>query len=106
MYSDIKDITDWVNRSNVGLDPKVDACSRVLKIAEEVGEAAQAYTGFIGQNPRKGVTHTKEQLLDELADIVITALCALQYFTDDEVWTQYVVSNKIHVIRERAGLNG
>ncbi|GAA4921857.1 hypothetical protein GCM10023237_48440 [Streptomyces coeruleoprunus] len=31
---------------------------RILKLSEEVGEAAQAVIGALGQNPRKGTTHT------------------------------------------------
>ncbi|WP_413470722.1 MazG-like family protein [Streptomyces sp. C8S0] len=31
---------------------------RVLKIGEELGEAAEAITGVLGANPRKGNSHT------------------------------------------------
>jgi NTP pyrophosphatase (non-canonical NTP hydrolase) len=49
---------------------------RVLKIAEEFGEAVQAWIGVTGQNPRKGITHTRRQVADELGDVAITALVA------------------------------
>lgn len=50
---------------------------RVMKIGEEFGEAIEALIGMVGWNPRKGVTHTLEDLEDELADVVITAWMAL-----------------------------
>lgn len=55
---------------------------RILKLSEEVGEAAQAYIGFMGQNPRKGNTHTREDVAHELCDVIITAAVALYNFTD------------------------
>ncbi|MBY8872880.1 MazG-like family protein [Micromonospora sp. PLK6-60] len=50
---------------------------RILKVTEEAGEAASAWIGTIGQNPRKGVTHTTEDVAAELADVVLTALVAI-----------------------------
>ncbi|MFI6355564.1 MazG-like family protein [Streptomyces sp. NPDC050743] len=54
---------------------------RVLKLSEEVGEVAEAIIGTTGQNPRKGVTHTWEDVQAELCDVVITALVALRTLT-------------------------
>lgn len=51
---------------------------RILKLAEEAGEAARAWIGVIGQNPRRGVTHTVDDVAAELADTVITALVAIE----------------------------
>jgi NTP pyrophosphatase (non-canonical NTP hydrolase) len=50
---------------------------RIAKITEEAGEATQAWIGVLGQNPRKGVTHTVEDVAGELADVVFTAAVAL-----------------------------
>lgn len=50
---------------------------RILNVAEEAGEAAAAWIGYVGQNPRKGVTHTLDQVGDELADTAVTALIAI-----------------------------
>lgn len=58
-----------------GSDP-AEITLRVLKIAEEYGEAVQAWIGVTGQNPRKGITHTRQHVADELGDIAITALVA------------------------------
>jgi NTP pyrophosphatase (non-canonical NTP hydrolase) len=51
---------------------------RIAKIAEEAGEAVQAWIGVLGQNPRKGVTHTREDVAGELADVAFTALVAIE----------------------------
>jgi NTP pyrophosphatase (non-canonical NTP hydrolase) len=51
---------------------------RILKISEEAGEAAAAWIGVLGNNPRKGTTHCREQVAAELADVAITALVAIE----------------------------
>ncbi|MET8583278.1 MazG-like family protein [Streptomyces collinus] len=56
---------------------------RILKLSEEVGEVAEAVIGATGQNPRKGVTHTWEDVQSELCDVAITALVALRTLTPD-----------------------
>ncbi|MEU9448028.1 MazG-like family protein [Streptomyces sp. NPDC048277] len=56
---------------------------RILKLSEEVGEVAEAVIGATGQNPRKGVTHTWEDVQGELCDVVITALVALRTLTPE-----------------------
>ena len=56
---------------------------RLMKLSEEVGEVTEAYIGMIGQNPRKGVTHTREDVAEELCDVVISAMVALCSFTED-----------------------
>lgn len=50
---------------------------QILKVTEEAGEAAAAWIGTVGQNPRKGVTHTTADVANELADVVLTALVAI-----------------------------
>ncbi|UUU21561.1 MazG-like family protein [Streptomyces sp. DSM 40750] len=56
---------------------------RMLKLQEEVGEVAQAVIGATGQNPRKGTSHTWDDVQSELCDVVITALVALRTLTPD-----------------------
>lgn len=102
LFGHIKDITAWLNESNPP-SPHEDAM-RVLKLVEEAGEAAAALIGVQGQNPRKGVTHTRDDLLDELADVAITALCAMQYFTQDEAVTRDCLASKVRQIIARAGI--
>lgn len=53
----------------------------VRKLTEEVGELAQAVNGLVGENPRKGVTHTMDDVLAELLDVAACALGAYEAFT-------------------------
>lgn len=54
---------------------------RILKLTEEVGEAAEALIGVRGMNSRKGICRTSGDLLDELADVIITAAVAMSAVT-------------------------
>ncbi|RVU26197.1 hypothetical protein EOT10_11530 [Streptomyces antnestii] len=56
---------------------------RVLKLSEEVGEVAEAVIGATGQNPRKGESHSWQDVEAELCDVVVTALVALRTLTPD-----------------------
>ncbi len=64
----------WLDEHNGNADPELGL--RILKIVEEAGEAAAAWIGTIGQNPRKGVTHSRQDVADELGDVAFTALVA------------------------------
>ncbi|MFD4988880.1 MazG-like family protein [Streptomyces sp. NPDC058374] len=56
---------------------------RMLKLAEETGEVAQAVIGAIGQNPRKGVSHDWDDVRAELCDVIVTAMVALRTLSPD-----------------------
>ncbi|MGP3977709.1 NUDIX domain-containing protein [Streptomyces sp. 8N114] len=60
-----------------GLDREQQWTLQVLKLSEETGEAAQAVIGVQGTNPRKGYSHSWEDVHAEVADVVITGLVAL-----------------------------
>nr|WSZ17655.1 MazG-like family protein [Streptomyces canus] len=72
---------------------------RMLKLSEEVGEVSEAVIGAIGQNPRKGVSHTWEDVQGELCDVVITALVALRTLTPD---TREVLHHHLARVAERS----
>ncbi|MEU9322848.1 MazG-like family protein [Streptomyces canus] len=72
---------------------------RMLKLSEEVGEVSEAIIGAIGQNPRKGVSHTWEDVQAELCDVVITALVALRTLTPD---TREVFHRHLARVTERS----
>jgi NTP pyrophosphatase (non-canonical NTP hydrolase) len=46
---------------------------QALKVQEEAGEMAEAMLGVLGQNPRKGFSHTKDDLLKEIIDVIMTS---------------------------------
>ncbi|WP_063770737.1 MazG-like family protein [Streptacidiphilus carbonis] len=72
---------------------------RLLKVTEEAGEAAAAYIGATGQNPRKGTTHTAADVADELCDVIVSAMVALHSFTDRPAQR---FTAKVHAIADRA----
>ncbi|WP_405614364.1 MazG-like family protein [Streptomyces sp. NBC_01511] len=56
---------------------------RILKISEEVGEVAEAMHGASGTNPRKGYSHTWDDVNKELCDVIVTSMVALATCTPD-----------------------
>ncbi|WP_343444436.1 MazG-like family protein [Micromonospora schwarzwaldensis] len=71
---------------------------RILKVTEEAGEVAAAWIGTLGQNPRKGVTHTSDDVAAELADVVLTALVAIASLGHDP---QQVIAACIGKVTDR-----
>ncbi|MET9409540.1 MazG-like family protein [Streptomyces sp. NPDC002935] len=71
---------------------------RLLKVTEEAGEVAAAYIGMTGQNPRKGITHSRADVADELCDVIIAATVALHSFTDA---APAVLDAKLHAATQR-----
>ncbi|WP_210505724.1 MazG-like family protein [Naasia sp. SYSU D00057] len=74
-------LSEWIDAGNAHRDPEAQLWGRVAKIAEEHGEAVAALVGMTGQNPRKGVTHGRDEVIEELLDVAITALGAVEHLT-------------------------
>lgn len=55
---------------------------RIDKIGEEFGEVIEALNGMWGENPRKGQTHTVEDVVRELLDVALCALAATAHMTE------------------------
>ncbi|MCI3270129.1 MazG-like family protein [Streptomyces cylindrosporus] len=91
LWSSIDALWTWLD-GNRPLGGKEGLLLRMLKLSEEVGEVAEAVIGATGQNPRKGVTHTWDDVQAELCDVVITALVALRTLTPDtrETFTRHL----------------
>lgn len=81
LWQHITNALTWIDTANGRTDH--ETAMRLLKLVEEAGEVASAYIGMTGQNPRKGVTHTRQDVADELCDVAITALVALATITGD-----------------------
>ncbi|RBQ17788.1 hypothetical protein DP939_23290 [Spongiactinospora rosea] len=79
LWAHIATVLTWLDAANPRTDHELSM--RLMKIGEETGEAVAAYIGITGQNPRKGITHTTDDLAGELCDVVITALVALASIT-------------------------
>jgi NTP pyrophosphatase (non-canonical NTP hydrolase) len=81
-WDTIEDITAWLDRCST-LAPETEKLLRIMKLTEETGEVTQAVIGALGQNPRKGVTHTWDDVQAELCDVILTAMVALTTLTPD-----------------------
>ncbi|MGW3283154.1 MazG-like family protein [Streptomyces sp. NPDC001002] len=103
LWADIDDLWTWLE-ANRPIDGKEGMLLRMLKLSEEVGEVAEAVIGATGQNPRKGITHTWDDVQAELCDVVITALVALRTLTPD---TREVFAHHLARVRSRSlGVDG
>lgn len=91
LWSTIEALSEWLD-TNRPVEGREGLLLRILKLSEEVGEVSQAVIGATGQNPRKGVTHTWEDVEAELCDVVITALMALRTLTPEarEVFARHL----------------
>jgi NTP pyrophosphatase (non-canonical NTP hydrolase) len=74
IWAAVAESRTWLNDSNGDAEPELGL--RILKIVEEAGEAAATWIGTLGQNPRKGITHSRQDVADELGDVAFTALVA------------------------------
>jgi NTP pyrophosphatase (non-canonical NTP hydrolase) len=81
--------------------PLAQDWARLSKVAEELGEAIQAFIGYTGQNPRKGIVNSKDDVLDELADVVFTGILCVQHFTKDSQEVRDILRRKLRRIEER-----
>jgi rubrerythrin len=81
LWRHVATLVAWLDAANPRTDHEI-AC-RVMKLAEETGEAVSAYIGMTGQNPRKGTCATLDDLSAELCDVIVTAMVALATVTGD-----------------------
>lgn len=75
-WATVDRLVEWLDTNSEG-PPEVSRLLRVLKISEEAGEVAEALHGVMGTNPRKGPSHTWEDVESELCDVILTAMVAL-----------------------------
>lgn len=69
------DDTDWIQWLASEFK-SVPTWVQLLKLTEECGEVAEAFIGAHAHNPRKGYTHSHDEVREELLDVAITALVA------------------------------
>lgn len=98
-WTDIDVITHWLDKANGRSD--IETLRRILKVAEELGEVASAYIGTVGQNPRKGVTHTTDDITAELCDVIVTASVALNTITGDHALSRSLLISKLAALVQR-----
>lgn len=94
-------ISRCIDAGNAGRDPEAIAWGRLAKLSEETGEVIAAYIGATGQNPRKGVTHTTDDVLAELLDVAVTALGAYEHLDGHQGRALAALDAKIHTVFAR-----
>jgi hypothetical protein len=109
-------ITDAARRITAQLDARgnrdltglPETLCRALKVQEEAGEMAQAVIGVLGQNPRKGTTHTWDDVITEAIDVVMSALVFAETVTREHL--EYTLADRIagrlDYLARRAGASG
>lgn len=96
-------LSRWIDQGNAHRDPEAVTWGRLAKITEEAGEVVAAYIGATGQNPRKGVTHAVDDVIEELLDVAVTALAAVEHLTGHAGDAIEMLDGKIVHVATRAG---
>ena len=95
-------LSQWVDDHNRHRDPEAILWGRVAKVGEEAGEVMTELAGVTGQNPRKGVYSTKAKLREELLDLAVTALGAVEHLDGHQADAIPDMLDKIHRTWQRA----
>ena len=95
-------LSRWIDDSNLHRDTEAVTWGRLAKITEEAGEVIAAFIGATGQNPRKGVTHTTNEVVKELLDVAVTALGAVEHMTGNAGRSMPLLDGHLANLVERA----
>lgn len=99
-------LSQWIDGSPAyeGLGREAADWRRIAKVAEECGEVVSAYSGSLGENPRKGVTHTVDDVLKELLDVATAALGAYEHLTGNQGTSLAALDAHVEALLRRAGI--
>ena len=78
-WLDLVWVSEWIDEANKHKPAELQLWERCGKVGEEFGEVIEALIGLMGQNPRKGVTHSLADVKYELLDVAATALGAYEH---------------------------
>lgn len=100
----LADLSQWIDDANLaaGRNPEALTWGRLAKLQEEAGEVVAAFIGVTGQNPRKGITHTMDNVQDEVLDVIITGLAALEHLTGNRGDALQMLFERVEYIKARA----
>lgn len=105
LLSAVRRITLQLNRrGNPELKGLPELVLRGLKVQEEAGELAAAVIGVLGQNPRKGVTHTWDDVINEAIDVALSALVFAQTALPGEL--EDILTERLTYLQNRAAASG
>jgi NTP pyrophosphatase (non-canonical NTP hydrolase) len=77
VWDTVDRLAEWLDEGSKATETERKLL-RVMKLSEEAGEAAQAAQGALGENPRKGQSHTWDDVDNEVCDVIITGLVTLR----------------------------
>jgi NTP pyrophosphatase (non-canonical NTP hydrolase) len=97
-------LSTWLDSENqkMGRDGEAITWGRLAKVGEECGEVIAAWIGATGQNPRKGFTHTPSDVIEELLDVAVTALGAVEHMVGNDGKSMALLEDKIRRVVARA----
>lgn len=102
MVGDVAGLSQWIDDSYPdGLDDELVLRRRIGKLMNESGEVADALEGYTGENPRKGVFDTIEHVVEELLDVAVTALGAVEHITGNKGESERLLRRKISMVLDR-----
>ncbi|WP_331770753.1 MazG-like family protein (plasmid) [Embleya sp. NBC_00888] len=82
-WEQINRLRRWLDENAGEQTERERTLLRVLKVGEEYGEVAEALHGALAANPRKGASHSWDDVRKELVDVAVTTLVALATLTPD-----------------------
>ena len=101
----VAEIDEWLDAEpskTYRKQPVAQHWARVAKASEEVGEAIEKLIAWTGQNPRKPQRdEAYGEMLDELADVALTGILAIQHFTKDVGMTQAYLTHRLARLHAR-----
>lgn len=100
-------LSAWIDGhpANAARDPEARLWGRIAKVQEEAGEVVSALIGVTGQNPRKGVTHSMDDVANELLDVAVTALVAYEHVTGNRAESEQALADHVAALVGRANLD-
>lgn len=98
-------LSRWVDEGQpADRDPEAVTWGRLAKVSEENGEVIAAFIGATGQNPRKGLTHQRSDVVKELLDVAVTALAAVEHMLDHAEIALELFADHLDHLCARAGI--
>ena len=101
----IRVVDDWLDSDmspEYQAQPLAHDWARITKVCSEAGEVMDALSMSTGENPRKGVCATEDDLLGELGDAACAALFAIQHRTKDAGTTWSILLAAAEKVHQRA----
>ncbi len=97
-------VSTWIDEAppNASRDREAATWGRIAKVSEEAGEVIAAFIGVTGQNPRKGVNACTDDVIKELLDVAVTALCAVEHLTDNKGQSMKLLREHAVFLNQRA----